>query len=589
MSRICQEDNRKKLINNWFNFRDCALDHAGLHDQTEKHEQRLDMRAGCLYIVQQMTKTTRKGCVMKSLLASLLLLNAAAFGASQVRVAHLSPDAPAVDIHVDGSAVLTAVPYAVFSPYLELPAGMHQLDVFVSGTTTDPVISANLEFAEGASTTVAATGLLANGSFGPVVFEDMRESDPEMHWVRFIHSAGDAPPVDITLPDGTVVFGNVAFNQATDFLALEPGDYSLEVRVAGTDTIVKQFAPVMLEASTTLSVFAVGSLVEGSLGALAALDNPGDGSTVLPLAELGASVRVAHLSPDAPAVDVYVDGAMALEAVPYPAFSSYLDLPAGEHHLEVFVSGTMENAVIDASLPFAAGSATTIAATGLLADGSFGPIVLEDSRDANHDEAWVRFIHTAADAPAVDITLDDGTVLFGDIAFNESASWLPVAPGSVGLQVRLAGTETVVLDFQAIELGGMSNYSVFATGTLADGSLGAWATVDAPGDGSAAIQLEQENSIDDSDLLPADFGLLGVHPNPFNPAAQIEFELSASGLTNLAVYNLAGQQVASLINEEMPAGRHSAVWNAAALPSGLYLARLDQNGAVSVERMTLLK
>ena len=530
--------------------------------------------------------------IHKSHLTGALVLSAmvsSALADTSLRVAHLSPDAPAVDVYLDGSMVLEDVGYPAFSPYLDIMSGMHEVQVFVSGTTSNPVIDADLNFEDGSATTVAATGLLGDGSFGPIVLEDSRDSNHEEAWVRFVHTAADAPAVDITLNDGSVLFGDVAFNESADWLPVAGGSYGLQVRLAGTSTVVLDFNAIELMGMYNYSVFATGTLADGSLGAYATVDAPGDGSQMLMLEPVTTYLRVAHLSPDAPAVDVYLDGSMVLEDVGYPAFSPYLDIMSGMHEVQVFVSGTTSNPVIDADLNFEDGSATTVAATGLLGDGSFGPIVLEDSRDSNHEEAWVRFVHTAADAPAVDITLNDGSVLFGDIAFNESADWLPVAGGSYGLQVRLAGTSTVVLDFNAIELMGMYNYSVFATGTLADGSLGAYATVDAPGDGSQMLMLELNTSVENEARLPGQFELLPAYPNPFNPSTQLSFELREAAPVRLAIYNLGGQLVSELVNGVLPGGRHTAQWNAVQASSGVYLALLESAQNKSVQRLTLLK
>src|SRR5688572_6818439 len=82
-------------------------------------------------------------------------------------------------------------------------------------------------------------------------------------------------------------------------------------------------------------------------------------------AQGNALVRVVHASPDAPAVDVYVDGAKALTNVPFFTASDYLPLPAGEHRFQVTLTGNAaDQAVIDAKATVEAGKAYTVAATG---------------------------------------------------------------------------------------------------------------------------------------------------------------------------------------------------------------------------------
>ncbi len=78
-----------------------------------------------------------------------------------MRVVHASPDAPNVDVWVDGEIVLTDVPFTAVSDYLTLPAGDYNIQVTATGAT-DPVIDADLTFEAGTSYTVAAIGLLAD-------------------------------------------------------------------------------------------------------------------------------------------------------------------------------------------------------------------------------------------------------------------------------------------------------------------------------------------------------------------------------------------------------------------------------------------
>ena len=79
------------------------------------------------------------------------------------------------------------------------------------------------------------------------------------------------------------------------------------------------------------------------------------------------------------------------------------------------------------------------------------------------------------------------------------------------------------------------------------------------------------------------------YPNPFNPSTQIGFTLPESGEVSLAVYTVSGQKVAELAKGTMKAGTHSVSFNAAHLPSGVYLYKLQAAGQQMVKKMTLLK
>jgi hypothetical protein len=399
-----------------------------------------------------------------------LLFAAQVEAATQVRVAHLSPDAPPVDVYVDGTVVLQNVAFQAVSGYLGLDAGSHRVEVTAAGERESVVIDATLELESGNAYTVAATGLFTEGDLKPIVTVDQVQTLGDMARVRFNHTSPDAPPVDIAVTGGDVIFPGVAFRQSSNYLDLPAATYDLEVRLAGTDTVVLPLPGIALAAGTNYDVFAIGLVGDSTLAALPVV-------TAEPSIE-PAQVRVAHLSPDAPPVDVWVDGTVVLENVPFKAVSSYLSLEAGTYNVKVTPSGSDSPVVIDADLDLAAGIDYTVAATGLLGQDDLKPLVLIDDRVADSGKAKVRFVHTSPDAPPVDVALQGGAVLFPGASFRDATEYLPVDPGTYDLEVRVADTETVALPLPGVVLEAGVNITVFAIGLVEDESLGALPTVD---------------------------------------------------------------------------------------------------------------
>ena len=89
-------------------------------------------------------------------------------------------------------------------------------------------------------------------------------------------------------------------------------------------------------------------------------------------------------------------------------------------------------------------------------------------------------------------------------------------------------------------------------------------------------------------LTAKDFNL-SAFPNPFNPQTTISFTLPEDGNVNLTIYNTAGQQVAVLMDGRHPAGYHQAVWDARAMPSGVYFYRLTTGGYSEIKKCVLVK
>jgi hypothetical protein len=89
--------------------------------------------------------------------------------------------------------------------------------------------------------------------------------------------------------------------------------------------------------------------------------------------------------------------------------------------------------------------------------------------------------------------------------------------------------------------------------------------------------------------LPYSFGLDQNYPNPFNPTTQISFEIPQAAHVTLEVFNMAGQKVATLADENMTAGAHTVTWNASDNSSGVYLYRLQAGNQIDSRKMILLK
>jgi hypothetical protein len=81
-------------------------------------------------------------------------------------------------------------------------------------------------------------------------------------------------------------------------------------------------------------------------------------------------------------------------------------------------------------------------------------------------------------------------------------------------------------------------------------------------------------SVKDIAAVPTSFGLDQNYPNPFNPSTAISYQLTAVSFVNLKVFDMLGREVESLVDGRKEAGRYSLNWNAANLPSGVYLYQL---------------
>ena len=92
-----------------------------------------------------------------------------------------------------------------------------------------------------------------------------------------------------------------------------------------------------------------------------------------------------------------------------------------------------------------------------------------------------------------------------------------------------------------------------------------------------------------SSLVPEKFELYNNYPNPFNPSTTIKFDIAKSQFVKLVVYNMLGEQVSSIVNQNLTPGSYSVDFDASSLSSGMYFYRIESQGFAQTRRMVLIK
>jgi len=94
---------------------------------------------------------------------------------------------------------------------------------------------------------------------------------------------------------------------------------------------------------------------------------------------------------------------------------------------------------------------------------------------------------------------------------------------------------------------------------------------------------------DNNTSLPLNFKLLQNYPNPFNPGTSIQYAVSSRQFVSLKVYDVLGNEVATLVNDKKPAGSYTVEFNGTGLPSGIYFYQLRAGDFVETKKMVLLR
>ena len=103
------------------------------------------------------------------------------------------------------------------------------------------------------------------------------------------------------------------------------------------------------------------------------------------------------------------------------------------------------------------------------------------------------------------------------------------------------------------------------------------------------FELIPPNDVKDEFSLVADFELFQNYPNPFNPGTSIKYAVNSAQFITLKVYDLLGNEIATLANEEKPAGIYEVEFTGKQLPSGIYFYQLKAGSFTITKKMVLIK
>ncbi|MCG8419857.1 MAG: DUF4397 domain-containing protein [Proteobacteria bacterium] len=441
-------------------------------------------------------------------------------GKAEIRVIHASPDAPGVDIYIDGVAdpVITNLKYGDASAYLSVDEGDYNFLIRATGAAADsaPAFSTGpLTLNEGDRVSALAAGLLASTNdadkFRVLPLAEGFDSPAAGNAiVRIVHASADAPTVAIDVNnDGTPELSDVSRFAESGPAGVElPAGQALQIGIWAESPLAR------VTAFTTPELPEAGELFVIATGLIGKAARQADGFSLLAVGANGVIgtisqnpvVYALHASPDAPAVDIYAGTAKLVDNAEFGDLSQPIQVAPGQYTLDFYETGTGPGTpVVSVQTPqLAAGEQYLAAASGFLTPGtgqaSFQLVpaaeafVLDDSANGR-----VRVVHASPDAPAVDVsTLDQGQmaqpVLVGALPFSNATAGegLSVPPGTITLGVAAAGQLDPVATFNIPVKAGIRAFAV-AAGALVtahgqqsfrilivDTSASPWAVVEVP-------------------------------------------------------------------------------------------------------------
>ncbi len=381
-------------------------------------------------------------------------------GVARLRVVNAVADAqPSIDVYIDGKKWFTRLVYKDFTDFITLEAKQHEIVIRTAGAAADaqPLITRQIDLAENTWVNVVALGMVngqAASALDLVALTSDRSATKGRGRVEFINAIPDTA-LD-GLSSDQVLFPNVAYGKAVVGTDLGQSVYNFTFAPTGTKE----------PATLTLNGFAVvANVIYTNV-----LVRTGDKVTVITMTTGELFAQIVNASPDAPALDIYLNGEKMVGNLAFKAVSNQFTLQSRVYAVELRPAGAAVDSkpISRRSLRLPASQVSYLVVMGLLnSQGNdalrvfltYSPSFLSTSR------ARLSVIHAAPGAPPLDAMVGSKALVHG-IEFGSIASQY-VDPGTYDLSLLpFRKTDTTLLAVKGVALEGDTQYYLLAVNTV---------------------------------------------------------------------------------------------------------------------------
>lgn len=418
-----------------------------------------------------------------------LFVGAAHAQTARLQVIHncAATGAAVVDVRVNGGFPASSFDNLAFrtaTPFITVPAGVN-LEVTInapnSTDSSNALFRQTVNLASNGTFVVVASGTIGAGVYTPAtpftlqVFATARETSQggaSSTDVLVLHGATDAPTVDVAAVGVGTLVNNISYGQFSGYLSLPTANYNLQVQLANGLNVVQEYQAPLAALGTgglALTVVASGFLDSTvnnngrSFGLFAATPAGGPLVALPKVATTPARLQVIHnsASPAANSVDVWLNNTKLLSAFNFRTATPFINAPAGVP-FDITIKGAGSTDTLNPV--FKVSGIILLSANRYIAvaSGNVGmgfnpmrPFSIElfnqgrESAVGPNTTTDVLVFHGATDAPAVDVAAVGAGVLVDTLSFGEFAGYLSLPTANYQLQVRPAGSLSVVRQFSA--------------------------------------------------------------------------------------------------------------------------------------------
>ncbi len=403
------------------------------------------------------------GLLIAALLITSLALpiTSAAQGANdgKIRFVHGVAGAPPVDVYVDGQLAASGLAFGSATRFLSLEAGTRTVSINAAGSTT-AIFQGNVPVTADFGYTVVVQGTPTAIEVG--LYEDDL-APVRAGAIRFgaIHAVKDAPPVDVIQISGTLelpLAQGLAYGQpyGTVDVALSGGDFVVVPASAPISSALARINQVPMVVGTYNTIVVLGggpAVVLLALSERVQADDPAN----------SALVSFVHASPEAPAVDIYVNNALAAVSVPFGVGLPHVALPAGEATVAVRAAGSAADSdpVLEASVTLPGGAAATIVVSGELSNLA-ATVYADNIGELTAETARIRLINALSTDLAFLTLTEDALVQ------SSQASGLELPRGTFAAEFGIFGAELSLRRELPLNGGVLHNFILAGTPSAAE-------------------------------------------------------------------------------------------------------------------------
>ncbi len=403
-------------------------------------------------------------------MTSVLAQDGEADANASVRFLQASPDAPPLDLLIDGQPVAQGLEFGTITEFASLPDGGHLVQVVPSGSGEEAALIEEDIDTDGDSAYTVAIANLLNAIELKVFESNLDDLDEGEARVRFVNLSPDEDNVDLAQVGGDEWFDDLEFGEASDHRDVTEGTYDLEVRLHDSESALTTVSALQVNRGIELTLFLLGTQAGDNLTVVpleASVNSPC--SQHLGIGDLAeeACVRITHAAVDAPAVDVYVEESLVAEGLEPGSTSDFVAMPAGDDRTLALVpaGGTLEDQLLESEIDLDEGQARDVVIGGAVDDIKVINSELDLSPLAA-DQARVRAINLSDDAGSIDIAIAEGDTLFGNVGFEDFSDSILMNADTYDIEVRQEGEDSVLLRSDGVVIEPGMSYDLIAAGSV---------------------------------------------------------------------------------------------------------------------------